>query len=133
MADKHPVCWTSASSAASSSTASSSATTSTSNLSASGPLTLPVNYSLQLVINRRCYQFFQSPKIAKNLTYARFCEATGLGKRKRKEMGIELSSGACFEFWKQWVSLVSLSSHEFPTAVQEAAQELRIKLLIQVC
>ena len=81
-------------------------------------------------LNERAYQFFRSAKLSYNVNYGRFCDHTGLGRKNRKPLGLD--GNMCFDFWKQWLYVVSVGS-EYPSVVQDAAQEARVKLLMKVC
>ena len=81
-------------------------------------------------LNERAYQFFQSAKLSYNVNYGRFCDHTGLGRKNRKPLGLD--GNMCFDFWKQWLYIVSVGS-EYPSVVQDAAQEARVKLLMKIC
>ena len=109
----------------------SSALIASSSNASSTPVLPGVEEDLLNALNEWAYQFFQSPSLAYNLNYGRFCEYTGLGRKNRKSLG--LGGSLCFDFWKQWIYRVSVGSdREYPSSVQDAVVEERVKLLMKV-
>ena len=81
-------------------------------------------------LNERAYQFFRSAKLSYNVNYGRFYDHTGLGRKNRKSLSLD--GNMCFDFWKQWLYVVSVG-FESPSVMQDATQEVWVKLLMKVC
>ena len=64
------------------------------------------------------------------LNFGRFYSKTRLTGSDRKELGI--GAPAVFEYWRQWLFVVSQRPDQYCGRVRDAAQELRIQLLIKV-